>query len=50
MKIAEIIEDLESHVKKYGGEAITEKVNTRDILAALKMLFAGRLKGDKTDG
>ena len=42
MKIAEIIEDLESHVKKYGGEAITEKVNTRMVLAALKTLLEER--------
>ena len=40
MTIAEIIEDLESHVKKYGGEEVTEKVNTRNILAALKTLLA----------
>ena len=36
MTPAEIIQDLELHVAKYGGEEVTERVNTRDILAALK--------------
>ncbi len=38
MKIAEIIEDLELHVAKYGGEEVTAKVSTRDLLAALKVV------------
>ncbi|KKL22349.1 hypothetical protein LCGC14_2436320 [marine sediment metagenome] len=36
MRIAEIIEDLERHIAKCGGEEVTENVNTRDLLAALK--------------
>ena len=40
MPVSEIIEDLERHVMKFGGEAVTENVSTRQILAALKMLLA----------
>ena len=36
MRLTEIIEDLERHVARYGGEEVTENVNTRDLLAALK--------------
>ena len=36
MTITEILEDLELHVIKYGGEAVTEKASTRDLLAALR--------------
>ena len=36
MTITEIIEDLERHVAKHGGEEVTEHTNTRDIIAALK--------------
>lgn len=38
MRFAEVIEDLELHVAKHGGEEVTEKTNTRNLLAALKMV------------
>ena len=37
MRVTEIIEDLERHVMKYGGEEVTKNVSTRDLLAALKI-------------
>ncbi len=40
MTITEVIEDLERHVAKHGGEEVTENVNTRDIIAALKTVAA----------
>ena len=36
MTVSEIIEDLERHIARYGGEEVTENVSTRDLLAALK--------------
>ena len=46
MRIAEIIEDLERHIAKCGGEEVTENVNTRDLLAALK----GEAEEDAPEG
>lgn len=40
---AEIIEELERHIEKFGGEEVTENFNTRDLLTALE----GCLKEDK---
>ena len=39
--ITEIIEELERHVEKFGGEEVTENFGTRDLLTALKAVSEG---------
>ena len=44
--IAEIIEELEQHVEKFGGEEVTKNFGTRDILTALKAVDVELTGGD----